>query len=134
MKTAQLIDATVKYAVDRIRKTKYGDKIKLVATRNDNQTDIELWDKPEAPIHYLAKGQPIRLLWDGERYTLIGVPESNGHQERETPSVSQPDNQTDIAEMIAIAQGLRRELREWSDLAIANLAQSIFKYRRDIRR
>lgn len=81
MQTATLIQATVKYAVDRIRQTKNGERVKAVVTPVGGGEDIELWDNPNGPVHYLKRGEQVTLTHDGRRYVLIATaPQSNGQR------------------------------------------------------
>ncbi len=140
MKTANLIPAKVKYPVDRIRKTKYGDRIKLVAARDDGGDDIELWDKPEAPIHYLSRGTPLQILWDGERYSLLAVPDQangNGHQDSSAPTPEVRANlsnlSVDVKEWIAIFEEIRLALPNAQESTWRAAASTIFIKRCEIR-
>lgn len=134
MQTATLIQAKVKYPVDRIRQTKNGDRVKAVATPANGGDDIELWDNPNGPVHFLKKGEAVTIAWDGKRYLLIGTTPQTGNGNGKTspaPSASSAPTSAsgDIREMVAIVQELLEELPELEDGAIASLAQSIFKYR-----
>lgn len=78
MQTATLIHGTVKYAVDRIRETKNGQRVKAVITA-DSGEDIELWDYPGKTVHALKKGEKVALTHDGKRYLLIATSPQNGN-------------------------------------------------------
>jgi len=147
MKTAQLIQAKVKYPVDRIRKTKWGDKIKLVAARDDGGNDIDLWDIPGSALNYLPKGAPLQILFDGQRYTLLAVPDdptTNGNGQPEKPHPTHPPTpgavavatpatippkSADVKEWIAIFEELRAALPQAQESTWRAAASTLFMQR-----
>lgn len=148
MKTATIIQAKVKYPVDRVRKTKYGDKIKLVAARADGGADVELWDIPGSALHYLPKGEPIQILFDGQRYTLLALPtdnqatNGNGHPDNPHPThpptpgaialstpASIPPKSADVKEWITIFEELRAALPQAQESTWRAAASTLFMQR-----
>jgi hypothetical protein len=115
--------ATVKFPVDRVRKTKYGERVKLIARTDDG--DIELWDNPNTTLHNLKKGQEIQVLWDGKRFRLLEIPDSNGKNNNgiqppppppptHTHTQDRQDFDPDVLEWLSIYEQLGRlaDLRE----------------------
>jgi hypothetical protein len=128
MKTATLIQGTVKYKAGEPRQVSTGRmRINIVVTPNDNGEDIKVWGNPGDAIAYLQKGQPVTLAFDGKQYTLISTgdePNSNHPDLEPAPSGS------DLEEMRDIVQFFLTSFPVLPHSEIVNLAQSVFKYRR----
>ncbi|MDX2241392.1 MAG: hypothetical protein NW224_11970 [Leptolyngbyaceae cyanobacterium bins.302] len=136
MKTATLIQGTVKYKAGEPRQTSTGRmRINIVVTPSSGSEDIKVWGNPGDAIAYLQKGQPVTLAHDGKGYTLIStdLATSNGnghHSEDPAPEPPTTEPGSDLEEMRDIVQFFLAAFPVLPHSEIISLAQSIFKYRR----
>lgn len=74
----------------------------------------------------------IQLQPEPQPLTVVPQP-GTPHRPGANPKPPTAADFTDVAEMALIYKALRREIPEAADECICNLAQSVFKYRRDTR-